>query len=261
MEQHSVQQSQSRDQLKEYFKNGKIPTEIHYAQLINSMVHKTEDGFSKDRENGLRVYNQKAYKNLLSFYADINEIDPYYQIAKDDSDPSCLKFQPSGKITEEEREERSIYFDVEGGLGIGKKPGENYKLEVAGFAGIEGRIGTFVSDRKPADGKWHTIIAGLDNCNAFEIVARAGKKGTGKFSMMHAIAVSAYGRSGGKIRKVSSCFGFFWNKLNLRWRGTTHNYELQIRTNTNYGSNAYAYYTVTKLWDDQLFLSDNDVYK
>ncbi|MCJ8208330.1 hypothetical protein MUY27_01330 [Mucilaginibacter sp. RS28] len=260
MEQYSTQQNQSRDQLKDYFKNGKVPTEIHYAALINSMVHKTEDGFSKDRENGLKVYNQKANKNLLSFYSDINEIDPYYQIAKDEADPSCLKFQPHNSL-EDDPDSKSFYFNVQGGLGIGKKAEDHYKLEVAGFAAMEGRIGTFIKDRKPADGKWHTIVEGLDNCNAFEVVARAGKKGTGKFSMMHAIAVSAYGRSGGKIKKVSSCFGFFWNKLNLRWRGTTHDYSLQIRTNTNYGPEAYAYYTLTKLWDDQLFPADRDVYK
>jgi len=261
MPQDSVKQNQSRDQLKEYFSNGKIPSQVHYAELINSMVHKTEDGFSKDKDNGLKLYNFKTYKSLVSFYSDVNDLDPFYQIAKDDINPNSIKFQPFDDKAQSGKDDRSVYFHVNGNLGVGKLPADNYKIDINGFAGMQGRIGTYLNGLVPADGKWHNIIEGLDNCHAYEIVARAGKKGSGKFSIMHAIAISAYGRSGGKIRKTSSCFGFFWNKLNLRWKGTTHNYSLQMRTNINYGRDVNAHFTVTKLWDDELFSTDGEFYK
>jgi hypothetical protein len=261
MPQDSIKQNQSRDQLKEYFSNGKIPNQVHYAELINSMVHKTEDGFSKDKDNGLKLYNLKTYKSMVSFYSDVNDLDPFYQITKDDINPSSLKFQPFTEKAQSDKDDRGIYFHVNGNLGVGKLPDPNYKMDINGFAGMQGRIGTYLTGLIPADGRWHNIIEGLDNCHVYEIVARAGKKGSGKFSIMHAVAVSAYGRSGGKIRKTCGCFGFFWNKLNLRWKGTTHNYTLQMKTNINYGRDVNAHFSVTKLWDDELFSNDNEFYK
>src|ERR1700749_603126 len=112
-------QNQSRDKLKEYFSNGRIPTEVHYAELINSMVHKTEDGFSKDNDNGLKVYNFKTHKNLLSFYADVNDAEPFFQIGKDDINPQCLKLQPFGDQPENGID-GSLYLHPKGNAGIGK---------------------------------------------------------------------------------------------------------------------------------------------
>ncbi|QJD96209.1 hypothetical protein HH214_10190 [Mucilaginibacter robiniae] len=257
MSENFTDQIQNREQLKKYFRNGQIPSEVHYHELINSMVHKTDDGFSKDQENGLNVYNYKAQKSLLSFYADVNDIHPYYQITKDEDEPSCLKLRPFSKA---ENSHNSFFFNVDGSLGVGKKPESNSKIDIDGFAAMQGRIGTYKKGAVRADGKWHAIIEGLDNCHAFEVIARAGKKGTGRFSMMHAIAISAYGPSGSKIQKLRSYFGWFWNKLNLRWRGTTHNFRLEIRTNINYGRDAYVNYNVTQLWNDELFLDKNDIY-
>jgi len=80
---------------------------------------------------------------------------------------------------------------------------------VDGFIESKGRIGSYESGNVLADGKWHTIIKELDNCNAFEIVARTGKKGSGRFAILHALAVSAFGKSRSRIRKTSAYYGFF----------------------------------------------------
>src|ERR1700744_1187192 len=165
-------QNQSRDKLKEYFSNGRIPTEVHYAELINSMVHKTEDGFSKDNDNGLRIYNFKTYKNLVSFYADVNDAEPFFQIKKDDINPQSLKIQPFNDQSGDGAD-GSVYFHTAGNTGIGKLPEKEYKLEVNGFVGMQGRIGTHLKGRIPADGKWHDIVTELDNCNAYEVIARS----------------------------------------------------------------------------------------
>lgn len=110
------------------------------------------------------------------------------------------------------------------------------------------------------------IIDGLDNCNAFEIVARAGRritpgKASGKFALVHAIAVASFGNSHSRIRKTSSHYGFFWNKISLKWKGDTRKYSLWIKTNSHYGVNEKIFYRITKLWDDNLFTEENYYYK
>jgi hypothetical protein len=85
---------------------------------------------------------------------------------------------------------------------------------------------------------------------AFEVVARTGVVGSGRFSIMHAIAVRAYGRSWGRIRKTCSHHGFLWNRLNLRWRGSTHDYRLEIRSNSHFGKDVPIDYCITRLWGD-----------
>lgn len=199
-------------------------------------------------------------------------------------------------------------------LDIEQPMNPNHKLEVNGFMATSGRIGSFMaydhppvpqaasrppgfwqrvwnyffglktesglveSSRKPgqapADGRWHMIIGGLDNCHAYEIVARCGKvnKGekTGKYALLHAIAVASFGM--GKIRKTTGFFnkswwfGSFWNKINLKWMGTTHNYSLWIKTNSYYdkdenGKVQQIFYRITKLWDDDFFTEEGYYYK
>ena len=103
---------QSREQLKEFFRNGKIPSEKNYSDLINSMVHKVDDGFSKDEINGLRISSTEEEKNLISFYKDLNEQDPFFLIAKDELDPTCLTLKPFEvqEGTNSEKETSNIFL-------------------------------------------------------------------------------------------------------------------------------------------------------
>src|SRR5690606_17966422 len=150
-------QYQSREQLKEFFRNGKIPSEKHYADLINSMVHKVDDGFSKDEINGLRISSTEETKNLISFYKDLNEQDPFYVVAKDELDPDALTFKPFHAVENAKNEtDSSFFFHNNGKLGIGKKCDDKFKVDVNGFVGFEGRIGTYNSGTRPANGRWHT---------------------------------------------------------------------------------------------------------
>ena len=44
------------------------------------------------------------------------------------------------------------------------------------------------------DGNWQTIVFNLDGINGFELVASIrGKKGSGRYALAHAIALSAFG--------------------------------------------------------------------
>lgn len=242
-----------REDLKKYFRNGKIPTENHFGYLIDSMINKQDDAFLKDKDNGLVIATMGSSKKFLSLYKNINDLDTFFAFEKDEQGVESLKLNPV-REDEQASDAASFYFNVDGALGIGKRSEKELRLDVDGFAGMKGRIGTHASGSVPADGRWHTILEGLDNCNAFEVVARTGKKGSGKFAILHAYALSAFGNSRSRIRKTSAHYGFFWNRLRLRFRGTTHNYRLEIKTGNNYGSEVDIFYNISRLWDDETFM-------
>lgn len=243
-----------REDLKKHFRNGQVPTEYDFGFLIDSMINKQDDGFRKENDSGFVISAIGNSKKLVTFLKNVNDLDPFFSIEKDEQGTASMRFNPGTDGNREDTDENSYFFGVDGNLGVGKRSEDTLKLDVDGFAGLKGRVGTFACGDVPADGKWHTILEGLDNCSAFEVVARTGKRGTGKFAILHAFALSAFGNSRSRIRKTSAHYGFFWNKLNIRFRGTTHNYSLQLRTNTNYGSNVDIFYKITSLWDDERFM-------
>jgi len=250
----------SREDLKKFFRNGGIPTETHFSNLIDSMINKQDDGFSKDDENGLILSSRGDSKKFVTLFKNIDDLSPFFHIEKDEQEIAGLRLKPANNIAEEQEDKNSFFFHENGNLGIGTRSTDPYKLQVKGFAGMEGRVGTFLQGEVPADGKWYSVIEELNNCQAFEVIARTGKKGSGKFAILHAYALSAFGNSSSKIRKVSAHFGSFWNgafwnKIGIRWESkNTHNYALQLRTNRNYGHGVSVFYKVTKLWDDEKFL-------
>ena len=256
MENSGTTKIHGREEIKKYFRNGEIPSEIHFKYLIDSMVNKEDDGFFKNEEDGLHISSLGRSKRMITFYEKVDELTPFFYFEKNDQGIPGLRLRPTPPKDMDanmETDEASFFFHEGGKLGIGKKSDEKFKLDVKGFVGMEGRIGTYPSGpgSVPADGKWHPIITGLDNCQAFEVVARTGKRTTGKFAILHAIALKAYGNSRGRIRKTCAYYGFFWNRLSLKWKGNTHDYSLMLRSNNNYGEGIKIYYSITRLWDDE----------
>ena len=251
-----------RAELKKYFRNGQIPSEIHFGYLIDSVIVQHDDGISKDEEHGYIISPIGSSKRLITFYKNMDRLEPYFYMDKDGQDFPSLRLIPGTEgLSEKEQDNQSTFFHQNGSIGMGKRSDPNLKLDVKGLLGMSGRVGTYRMGTIPAGGKWHKVVTGLDNCQAFEVMARTGRKGTGKFSIMHAIAVSAFGRSRGKIRMTRSWFGFFWNRLNLRWTGTTHDFSLEMKTNRNYGTGVEIYYNIGKLWDEEAFLPEEYYYK
>ena len=107
------------------------------------------------------------------------------------------------------------------------------------MAGMKGRIGTFAKGSVPADGKWYSIVEGLDQVHAFEVMALAnGKKNRGKYAMAHAIAMAAYGGTWSRktIKQTRVYYRWFWNAIKFRWKSDdTYKFALQIKTRSNYG--------------------------
>jgi hypothetical protein len=247
-----------REDLKKFFRNGRLPSEKDFAQLIDSGINKLDDGFVKDDEHGLVLASTGGSKKIISFFRGTEEAEPFMILERSVENIEALRLTPLTDRSDAETNtnSNSFFFHTNGSLGIGATADEKYKLQINnGFTGLYARAGTYATGKVPANGKWHPVIKELDNCQAFEIVARTGVKRTGKFAMMHAVAVSAFGgKARNKVRKVSAHYGFFWNKLNVKWGGQLHDYALLLRSNSNYGDGVYIYYHVTKLWDDATFL-------
>ena len=229
----------TRANLKNYFLKGNIPSEKDFHDFIDSCVNKIDDGIIKVKGEGIKILADGPNKELFNFFDNIDDLNPSWVINQktEDGNEGLNISEPNGG---------SRFFIEKGGnIGIGStKP--STKLEVAGLVGMEGRIGNFSFGEIPANGEWHDVISDLNEYQAFEIVASVGKKGA--HSILHAIAVSTYGKSKSKISKTCGHYGWSRNKLAVRWFGSYFSYQLQIRTKSNYGEGIMIKYNIAKLY-------------
>ena len=229
----------TRANLKNYFLKGNIPYEKDFHDFIDSCVNKIDDGIIKVKGEGIKILADGPNKELFNFFDNIDDLNPTWVFNQktEDGNEGLNISEPNGG---------SRFFIEKGGnIGIGStKP--STKLEVAGLVGMEGRIGNFSFGEIPANGEWHDVISDLNEYQAFEIVASVGKKGA--HSILHAIAVSTYGKSKSKISKTCGHYGWSRNKLDVRWFGSYFSYQLQIRTKSNYGEGIMIKYNISKLY-------------
>ncbi len=244
----------NRQTLKSYFKKGSFPTEVHYAHLIDSMLNVVDDGIGRGADEGFRLTPQGISRKLLSFFSNAREKQPEWMVTFNDREG--LQFQQPGQ-------EPALFLDKDMRVGIGtSNPGHN--LEVKGTCGMDSRTGTFRRGSIPADGKWHNLVDGLDGIQAFEVMGMAsGRPGSGKYALTHAIALSTFGGfwSKSSIRATTAHYGGFFNRLQLRWTGSVHDFALQARTRSHYGRDeqtgeAYPInFHIVRLWQEGDFKS------
>lgn len=241
----------NRTTLKGFFQKGSVPTEEHFANLIDSTINKIDDGFNKTGEHGLKIAAGGESQKLLSFYDDIKKRDPQWYVALNPNEVSRgLGFAESQNGT-------SLFLQDGGHVGIGTEDPQ-HTLDVHGTASMRRRVGSYQRQSEAAaDGEWHIILNDLSGCHCFEIVAQvAGVRQRGKYAMAHAIAVSAFDSGSNKIKVTQACYGFFWHRLRFRWRRSENGtYRLEIRTADHYGTDeqnkvVQIRYHITSLWDD-----------
>ncbi|MCC5946166.1 MAG: adhesin [Bernardetiaceae bacterium] len=237
---------QNRNTLRNYFRKGQLPREGHFADLIESMVNKIDDGLSKSLEQGLELSPIGASPKLMSFFKSIEDKNPAWSINIDSGNAMLNIDNAAGDAI--------LTFTQEGQIGVHNQTPE-HELDVSGTVGMQGRIGTYKTGKIPGDGKWHTVLEELNGCQAFEITAGIGKKGRGQYALIHAHALSTFGKSNWKIQKVQAHYGARCNMIQLRWQGSTFDYRLEMRTRCAYGDNCHIKYHISKLWHDE-FMDD-----
>ncbi len=245
-----------RETLKNYFGDGQLPTQVHFADLIDSMLNMADEGFRKTVANGQELYAPVGHETLMSFYR-----GEYPQEAKWKmnlgADDTQLQFQRQGFASP------LLSLDQTQRVGIGITKPPQSTLDVGGTVSSQGRRGS--RELPPgeilADGKWHDLTGDLRDCQAFEVMAGAGRKDSGHFGLVHAIALSAYNPGGllawrnarRGIRQTQAWWGRRCDRLELRWDGTHGDkavYRLQIRTGCNFGKDVKIQAQVCELWSD-----------
>ena len=266
--------NKNRSTLKRYFREGALPSANQFEDLIDSTVNKINDGFDKSSKNGFEISLLGDYNGLISFFRSnaVFQTDgdrqAEWSISYDKENDRLLFVRRPGQ----EGETRVLVLDPEGWIGVNTSAPQ-WELDVAGVIAAEGRIGANprigVEQKEqktvPADGGWHTIVDNLSGCQAFEVMAGVGNKGTGMYALMHAVALNTYNPSGlisnlfrrkNRIKYNHAYYLSRGHKIKLRWVGDRENYQLQMGTNCDYGKDnndtqiGIRYY-ITKLWFDE----------
>lgn len=234
-----------RNKLKKAFEVGAIPSQEDFANLIDSFVHKEDSGFVS-QEQGLRLSPKGENNKIITIFNNLSDLNEKWSLEKKKTQNNfSLNFLNKNKeVVLSLLEEKKVGVNTDS---------PKTTLEVNGSLSMKSRIGTFAAGKVPADGNWYIIVANLNDCKAFEIIAKAGKKGKGLYSMIHGIALSTFGKSNNKIKLTDASYGSFLNKIDLKWQGETFNYNLQIRTRLNYGENSFIKYHICSLWDEDFF--------
>jgi len=243
-----------RSTLKQYFKQGRMPTEESFAHLIDSAVNRLDDGFYKHPQYGLQLgaaegrQNPKAGLRLLSLYRNLQQLQNqcaawFLSLLPPAGNPAG----PLGLGVSEPQGQRDsdddgappvrLYLAPGGHVGIGTTSPDE-QLSVAGFVGSAGRIGTFQNEpaapdavtghdgrrrahaatqEVPADGQWHPIINGLQGLWGFEIMAAAyGPRLSGTYALAHTVALGVHGQKQ-KITPHHAAYRGWWQKIQFCW--------------------------------------------
>jgi len=247
-----------RAQLKEHFEQGKMPTQEDFADLIDSMLSMLDEGFDKSPEAGFKVEQLRDGK-LLSFYKDINIGNALWSLGLDKSTNS-LSFQDAqnhalltlSSSTDTDKIQRTL-------VGI-RQSNPQHELDVAGTVAAHARVGRSGELSVPADGNWYDITDYMTGCQAFEVMAGAGAKDSeGRYALMHAFAVNAFGANG-EITYHQSHFGNKCSRIELRWvraEEDRFSFKLQMRVGCSYGDQVWIKYHMTQLWQDTLMLESD----
>lgn len=260
----------NRKTLSDNFADGSLPTQDAFGDLIDSMVNIVDDGFDKSALDGVKIAQLDNNSRLISFFDEITVKEPLWTIALSTTgygratvgyknlnfyygnnkvNGLTLASAVRDKTGAEKNEEVKIR------VGINENNPE-YALDVNGVIASDGRIGR--KGRKEnevrADGEWHPIITGLDGCQAFEIMAGAGKQRSGRYALLHAFALNTFNSKKGNITYHQAHYSSRCDQIDLRWVGGTHNFSLEMRTRCSFEEGAmdevHIRYYITQLWFD-----------
>lgn len=230
-----------RSALKNYFLKGRIPKEEEFHDLIDSKLNMKDDGLAKSKGESIKIQEEGSNKELIRFFKNISDLTPTWYINQI-TESNTIGFNIG------EPEGGSRFFIQSGGnVGIGNTSPSN-KLQVEGMVGMHGRKGYYKEGEVPADGHWHKVLSNLDKYQAFEVIAFTetnGKKGS--HALVHAIALSTYGRSKNAIQTTSAHYGRSNSRIELRFTGDYFDFNLEIRTRKNYGEGIKIHFNIAKL--------------
>jgi hypothetical protein len=246
-----------RASLKKHFEAGSLPTQADFADLIDSTLNLSEDGFSRTDRDGLRVHAQMGHDGLFSYYRAGGSDEMLWSAGFAPGGPQWV-MRPGDADTA-----AFLTLDPKRRMGLGAASLPQCTLDVDGHVRLRGRLGTAPSPtalerqsveegkavRLVADGDWKDITGDLQGCHGFEVMAGAGRPDDrSRFAMLHAWAFNTYHPawwqnllgSKRRIRQQHAFYGRRRERLQLRWfspkdqHGKGAVYRLQIRSCSDY---------------------------
>lgn len=277
-----------RSTLRRYFSKGKLPRQDHFYDLIDSTLNPIDEGFDKSLEHGFEISLIGKHRRLLSFFKADQADRAVWTIEYDGEQDRLLIRRPetesdAGKAGEADQDANAeqddnaekdagksdpaaaapiaMTFSADSQVGINNTD-PRHALDVGGVVAMRGRIGTVQKDYESvaANGKWQKIAGPLHGCQAVEVIAGVGKKNSGKFSLMHAIAMNAYNPRGWffnflnlkkRIKYHHAYFLSRGDRIKLRWQNEEDGYYLEIRTLCRLEGDIRIQYYLTWLWFDE----------
>lgn len=255
----------NRESLRSYFSDGALPTQEHFADLIDSMLNMNDEGFYKSVEGGFEISAATGYETLLSFFRDQDPDVPLWKVGFGGAQGQLLiRPNPGSPDGQAETIPPLWSLDPAGRVGI-RTANPQAALDVDGVLRSTGRRGSYARISKApllADGEWQDLTDDLDGCQVFEITAGVGHQGQGRFALVHAVALNTYNPTLGILnffnrkRPIRGSHAFYarrCDRLQLRWKGSSGRnarYRLQIRTGCDYGQGVMIQAHVTQLWFD-----------
>ncbi|MCL1123740.1 hypothetical protein [Shewanella surugensis] len=279
----------NRSTLKNYFRKGALPSSEHFSDLIDSSLNTLDEGFDKTQSEGFKVSSLGESASLMSFYREEGNGSTLWSIRFDDATDSLL-FQPSAHNpleTQVDKPSQQSIFSLtqEGHVGINRTSPAQC-LDVNGIVKAKGRMGGLFDEEShhlpyiKADGHWYNITPLLEGCQAFEIMAGVGIKRSGRYGLLHAIALNTCNPNASwfsrwfnlfnwkkQIHAYHAFYGSRADKVKLRWievkandndHGAYRPYYLQMRSNTRYGEGMVIRYHMTRLWFDE-YMADSQL--
>jgi hypothetical protein len=268
----------NRETLKNYFREGQLPTEDHFADLIDSMLNMSDEGFRKTVERGEEIYAPLGHDALLSFLRDQNPDSVLWRVALSRARNQLLLQRGDSAGDAASAPLLCLDADQGGGqrVGIGTAAPQDM-LDVQGTVRSSGRRGSYQRNAPEplrANGQWQNLTDDLQGCQGFELMAGVGQKGSGRFALLQAVALNTYNPTWGwldffnrkrGIRSTQAFWGRRCDRLQLRWHGGDDqgdknaksvksgrdaSYRLQIRTGCDFGDKCLINAQLTQLWFD-----------
>jgi hypothetical protein len=243
-----------------------LPTEDQFGDLIDSTLNPIDEGFDKSLKHGFEVSLIGKHKRLISFFKADAPIDAVWTIEYDAERERLLFRRPQADAPADAGDNAgdpapiAMTFSQDSHVGI-NNPDPVHALDVGGWIAAQGRIGANPGQIKTvaADGKWHDITGPLQGCQAIEVIAGVGARGTGKYALMNAIAMNAFNPRGWisnflnlkkRIKYHHAYYLSRGDRIKLRWFTKKDGYYLQMRTACGFGADIRIRFYLTMLWFD-----------
>lgn len=254
------------------FVSGSLPTTGHFRQLIDSMLNLEDDDF----QSLLLQMGGPLQLHVNSRKNDEKEVlIEFHKKIEDTQGDSVWKFVLSHSQSGEYKRLDILELVNEQGDTILKIPQKgpievnSEKIKLNGQVILQESIGDFKgavpTNAVPADGEWHAILEGFQDCHMFEVVACAGnpKSNSRNFSMIKSTVALIPINKGlmsflfpdkSAIQTIHSYSGSSRNKIDLKWIRKGNSADLMIRTRCDFKGNIMIHYRIKRIWSNELML-------